>query len=239
MTAGNNFGTLVTALTGNETVQVLGQDGNSNNAATNLTTNTKSIAALAASGSTSLVNTALNTVGNGTIMAAGIFGKVTTRGGAQSGSAFTDTTDTAANIIAQLSTGAPVGTAFQYTYYNNTNAVATISGGTGVTVSGVTVIPSRSWARYIVTYSAAGTVTMVGFEAGAVPAIGTFTLAGTATVSVSNTAVTVNSQIDMTVATPGGTVGAIPAVKTTIAGNGFTVSGTAGDTSVYNYAIFY
>lgn len=66
---------------------------------------------------------------------------------------------------------------------------------------------------------------------------GTVTLNGATPVSVSNTAVTAASVILLTLKTVGGTVGAVPSIKTITPGVGFTVAGTAGDTSVYNYAI--
>lgn len=66
---------------------------------------------------------------------------------------------------------------------------------------------------------------------------GTFTCNGTTPVAVTNANVTANSVIVVTLKTVGGTVGAVPSVKTITPGSGFTISGTASDTSVYNYAI--
>lgn len=111
------------------------------------------------------VATALNTVGAGTITAGGIAGKATIRGGAQSATPFTDTTATAALIIA-AAPSAPIGASWEWVYRNNTDAAATITGGVGATVSGITVVPKNSWARYLVTYTAAATVTIVGLEMG-------------------------------------------------------------------------
>lgn len=108
--------------------------------------------------------TTLSTVGAGTITAAGIAGGITSRTGAQSTTPFTDTTDTATNIIAALP-NAHIGQSFEYTYQNTTNAVATLTGGTGVTVSGITALNAGDSARYLVTYTAAATITMVGFMA--------------------------------------------------------------------------
>lgn len=110
------------------------------------------------------VATALTTAGAGVITAAGIAGKLTTRGGAQSATPFTDTTATAALIIAAQS-GA-IGSSWEWEYKNNTDAAATITGGSGVTVSGITIVPPGSWARFLVTYTAAATVTMVGVAMG-------------------------------------------------------------------------
>lgn len=110
------------------------------------------------------VITTLSTVGAGTITAAGIAGGVTSRTGSQSGTPFTDTTATADLIIA-AQPNVRVGDSWEYTYQNTTNAVATLTGGTGVTVSGITTVNAGDSARYLVTYTAASTVTMVGFMA--------------------------------------------------------------------------
>ena len=64
---------------------------------------------------------------------------------------------------------------------------------------------------------------------------GTFTCA-TAAASVTNTNVTANSEVLMTLKTVGGTVAA-PFVATITAGTGFTVTCGGSDTSVYNYII--
>jgi hypothetical protein len=67
--------------------------------------------------------------------------------------------------------------------------------------------------------------------------VGTFTANGASAVTVADTNVTADSLIIVALKTVGGTVGAIPAVKTKTAGTGFTVAGTASDTSVYSYFI--
>lgn len=182
--------------------------------------------------------TPLTTVGAGTITAAGIFGAATLRGGTQT-VAFTDTTDTAANIITLLSGGSAIlGQAMVYTYINNTTWPATIAGGTGVTITGATVIPANSWAKYMLTYTAAGAVSMVAIEQGYFPASGTYINNGVTPVTVANAAVTSGSIISFTLKTVGGTVSAsAPNVKTITPGTGFTVAGLASDTSTYNYEI--
>lgn len=106
--------------------------------------------------------TALATVGAGTITGAGIAGGVTNRTG--STTAFTDTTDTAANIIAAIPNAA-IGQSLDYIYYNNTPGLATITGGTGVTVTGG-LVAANSWTEFVLTYTAAGTITMVAVAAG-------------------------------------------------------------------------
>lgn len=64
---------------------------------------------------------------------------------------------------------------------------------------------------------------------------GTFTANGASAVTVTEPRVTANSAIVITLKTVGGTVGAIPAIQTITPGTGFTIAGTAADTSVYNY----
>lgn len=65
----------------------------------------------------------------------------------------------------------------------------------------------------------------------------TVTLNGATAVTVTNAVVTANSVINFTLKTVGGTVGAYPTIKTVTPGTGFTVVGTAGDTSTYNYNV--
>lgn len=66
---------------------------------------------------------------------------------------------------------------------------------------------------------------------------GTFTCNGTSSVTVSNTGLAAGHSILITLVTVGGTVGALPAVKTRTNGTGFTVAGTASDTSIYSYKL--
>lgn len=111
----------------------------------------------------------LSTVGAGTILAAAFTSGGTARTGAQSGAAFTDTTDTAALIIAaNPGLVGKIGSSLRYEYANLTNAVATIGGGTGVTVSqpggalaSTAVVPAGMTAAFNLTYTAAATITMV------------------------------------------------------------------------------
>ena len=72
---------------------------------------------------------------------------------------------------------------------------------------------------------------------GAVTGYGTFVCNGTTNVTVSNTTITTTHVVAMSLAVVGGTVGALPVVTTITAGTSFTVAGTAGDTSTYNYKI--
>lgn len=187
---------------------------------------------------TARATTTINTVGAGSISAANFVGGITIRSGSQSASAFTDTTDTASNIIAACANIVnKIGTSFIYYYQNTTNAPATITGGTGVTVSVITTVQANSTAIYLVTYTAAATLTMAGISQSSAPSTGTFTANGVTPVTVSNTTVSVNSQIGITLKTVGGSVGAQPHCTTITPGTGFTVVATAADTSTYNYEI--
>lgn len=87
-----------------------------------------------------------------------------------------------------------------------------------------------------ITFQAGATIN--NFDPNFVASImGTFTANGATPVTVANTNVTANSIIIPTLKTVGGTVGAIPAIKTITPGTGFTIAATAADTSVYNYVI--
>ena len=66
---------------------------------------------------------------------------------------------------------------------------------------------------------------------------GTFICNGATPVVVANVNLTANSVVVITLKTIGGTVGAVPAVSAVTAGTGFSTTGTASDTSTYNYLI--
>lgn len=66
---------------------------------------------------------------------------------------------------------------------------------------------------------------------------GTFVAIGTTSISVANAAYKASQSVIITLNTVGGTVGALPHLLTATPGTGFTVSGTASDTSTYNYML--
>lgn len=66
---------------------------------------------------------------------------------------------------------------------------------------------------------------------------GTFICNGATPVTVSNTTFAITDVVCVSLNVVGGTVGAIPAVKTVTAGSGFTIAGTASDTSTYTYTL--
>lgn len=79
------------------------------------------------------------------------------------------------------------------------------------------------------------------FESGAqIPGfyVGTVTLNGATPVTVSDTRLGPNSLVVFSLKTVGGTVSPnAPNLQTVTPGTGFTVAGTASDTSVYTYMI--
>lgn len=225
------------ALEGTEVLQVQGIAQNGMPSGQTKQTTTQEIADLAALTSNNEAATALNTVGAGTITAAGIVGMLTTRGGAQLSLAFTDTTDTANAIVAALPDAAVVNTSFRWTYRNDTNAPATLAGGSGITVSTITVIPPNSFATYLVTRTGTSAFTFAGVQQGYFPHGGTYTSIGTAPVTVSDTNITTYSQVSFTLRSVGGTIVGYPVVKTITPGVGFTASAGTTDLSVYNYNI--
>jgi hypothetical protein len=64
-----------------------------------------------------------------------------------------------------------------------------------------------------------------------------FVCNGATPVTVAYAGLTANSIIIPTLRTVGGTVGAIPVPQTVTPGTGFTIAGTASDTSTYNLLI--
>lgn len=112
-----------------------------------------------------IANTLLTTVGNGVILAAGIIGQLVTRSGPVG--VFTDTTDTAANIIAALrglqNVSSPI--VWEMQYINTTASVATLAAGSGVTLTAGTgaalTVQATTTANILVSVTpASGVVTM-------------------------------------------------------------------------------
>lgn len=107
----------------------------------------------------------LATVGAGTLTAALIAGGIVTRDGAQSATAFTDTTATAALIVAGI-TNAKIAQGFLMVYKNNTDGAATLAAGSGVTLAGQTVIPANSWGLFLVKLTSLTAVAITGIAFG-------------------------------------------------------------------------
>lgn len=106
-------------------------------------------------------DTAIATVGNGTLTAAALVGGIVTRSGPTA--AYTDTTDTAANIIAALA-NPEVGASFEINIKNTVAFAQTIAAGAGVTLAGTTDVAASSVRKYVLTIDnvAAPAVTLRG-----------------------------------------------------------------------------
>lgn len=112
---------------------------------------------LAAPSSLTVANGNLATVGAGTLTAALLVGGYITRSG--STAAYTDTTDTAAAIIAAI-TNAAVNQSFLCSIKNTVNFNQTLAAGTGVTLAGQVIIPPNCTGTFLVTITGSTTVTV-------------------------------------------------------------------------------
>lgn len=114
---------------------------------------------------------------------------------------------------------------------------------TGGTIDGVAVGGTTPAAGTFTTTTQSGNETFSVAAAGPVlkrgsnGRVGTFVCNGVTPVTVSNTSVAITDAIIISLNTAGGTVGAVPAIQTITASTGFTVAGSASDTSTYNYCI--
>ena len=122
--------------------------------------------------------------------------------------------------------------------YVTIGATTATGGGPGVTA--VTTVGAQFGGIALNSVAAGQTAVLIRLKSGVVPQItawtaGTYTVtAGAATVS--QTKVTANSLILITLKTVGGTVAA-QYVATITPGTGFTVAGGGSDTSTYNYVV--
>ena len=106
-----------------------------------------------------IVNTAISTAGAGTLTGAALAGGVVTRTGPSA--AFTDTTDTAALIVAAL-TNPIVGQSWEVLIKNTTQYTQTFSAGSGVTLTGQSICPPNSVIRFLVTLTSLTAVSVLG-----------------------------------------------------------------------------
>lgn len=107
------------------------------------------------------VNTSISTAGAGTLTAAALVGGLITRTGPSA--AYTDTT-AIPSLIAAAVTGFVAGVTWEVKIKNMVNFPATIAGGVGMTVSGLTVIPPLSVGTFLITGTSTSAMTMVGIE---------------------------------------------------------------------------
>jgi len=114
---------------------------------------------------------------------------------------------------------------------------------TGGTIDGTILGGTTPAAANFTTLSNTGSITQktanttLILKQGSNGKTGTVVLNGATPVSVGNTSITANSVVVFALKTIGGTVGAHPAIQTITPSTGFTVAGSALDTSTYNYAI--
>lgn len=109
------------------------------------------------------LNTALATIGAGTLTAAALLGGVITRTG--SIAAYSDTTSNGTLLDSALATNAITGFSRVVQIKNNVAFAETIVGGVGVTVSGRTVVPGNSVGTFLLTRTGTATYTLVGISA--------------------------------------------------------------------------
>lgn len=103
------------------------------------------------------------TAGNGTLTAAEMQAGNILRSGPTA--AYTDTTDTATAILAQMP-NAQIGVGYELTIVNTVAFACTLVGGTGVTLSGNTSLAASSSRKYVVTVTGITTpaVTITGIS---------------------------------------------------------------------------
>ena len=106
------------------------------------------------------VNTPISTVGNGTLSAAGLVGALITRTG--STGAFSDASDTVANVVAALPADVTFPTSWEFSVINNTGFQETITAGSGFTISGVQNVGPSSVGRFLLTLTSKTAGTILG-----------------------------------------------------------------------------
>ncbi len=113
--------------------------------------------------------------------------------------------------------------------FNFADPVPVANGGT----AGITAAAARANLSAAALGANADITSLTGLTS-----VGTFTANGTTPVTVAFAGITANSLVLITLKTVGGTVGAVPAIKTITPTTGFTVAATAGDTSTYSFLVF-
>lgn len=167
------------------------------------------------------VGSALATIGAGTLLAALLVTNFLTRTGPTG--AYTDTTDSAANIIAALqgSNGIQAGDSYRFKYINTVAFAMTLAAGTGVTlVGGNTGVNASSVKDYLVRVTnSTPSATVVGNTDGTTAVITGLDSTETSILSVgqgiTGTGIAANSVI----------IGIVPGVSITL-NNNTTAAGT-------------
>ena len=139
----------------------------------------------------------------------------------------TDTASAAASMLVDLQVGG-------VTQFNVTRGGAITATG-GLTIAGAIAGATTGAFSGSITFSVA--TAGITLKQGANGRTGTFICNGVTPVTVNNTSFAAGDVILVSLETVGGTVGALPAVKTVTPATGFTVAGTASDTSTYRYIL--
>lgn len=166
--------------------------------------------------------TTLATVGAGTLTAAVLCSNLFTRTGPTA--AFTDTTDTAANIIAALANGSGVavqsGSSYRFKYLNTVGFPCTFAAGTNVVLSGNCVVPPLSTNDFLITITN-------GTPGSVVPATTTNTSAVIAGMTAAQTALITYGMAVTGTGIPASTtvIGVQPGIGVTLSANA-TATGT-------------
>lgn len=167
------------------------------------------------------VGTALATVGAGTLSAALLVTNFITRTGPTAG--YTDTTDTAANIIAALTStnGVQAGDSFRFKYINTVAFAMTLAAGAGVTlVGGNTGVNASSVKDYLVRITnPTPTATVVGNLDGTTAVITGIDLGESSLLSVGQNITGTGIPASTTI------IGIVPGISITLSAN-TTVAGT-------------
>ena len=150
-----------TPIPGNVMLRAFGVAGNGQPSGEDFYVSAAQIASLANTEDASLSETAVSATTGTTLTGAALVSGQIARTGPTA--AFTDTTDTAANILAQLP-GAITGSTFLIRIKNATAFTETLAAGSNVTLPASVIIPPYNVGLYWGTVSSATTVTLVHMQ---------------------------------------------------------------------------
>lgn len=144
----------------------------------------------------------------------------------------------AGTFLLTAKTGSTVLTLTYLDYESNTNTGATINAGAQIGPAGFEVtVPNPLPVANGGTGGATAAIARTNLGLPSQFTAGTFTINGVTPVSVAAASITASSVVVITLKTVSGTVGAIPHLATVTPATGFTVVGTASDSSQYSFLI--
>lgn len=103
--------------------------------------------------------TTYSNASNGSLLAAKIAGAGTVICAVSGGATLSHQLDTAANILASMP-GLVISESYKLRIINNNSGVLTLTTNTGLTLTGTMTITNGTWREFLVTYTAAGTITL-------------------------------------------------------------------------------